>query len=114
MNNGEAKDRRTLLKGIIAGSAIVGGSKALPEEWHKPLTDSVVLPSHARTTVDYSNGDWQPRDYSIEDEDVSEYIDGYSSGIAYDIDVEDSRDNPSGDYTYGDVSETNYEPDLPF
>ena len=45
--NKEVKDRRALLKGIAAGSAVVGGAKALPERWSKPLTDSVVIPSHA-------------------------------------------------------------------
>ena len=40
-------DRRALLKGLIAGSAVVTGSKALPETWVKPITDAVVLPGHA-------------------------------------------------------------------
>ena len=62
----ETKDRRALLKGIVAGSAVVGGTKALPQEWSKPLTDSVLLPGHAATT--YTEGD--TRKYFSEDSDV--------------------------------------------
>ncbi len=54
----EVKDRRSLLKGLVAGSAVVvGGNKALPEQWSKPLTNAVLLPAHAATTGDFEQGD---------------------------------------------------------
>ena len=87
----EVRDRRALLKGIVAGSAVVGGAKTLPEQWSKPLTDSVVLPGHARTTGDYNLGDY------------SEENDGY--GYHDSSDDTDTGSNPAygGDYTYGDA-----------
>lgn len=58
IKNKEVKDRRTLLKGLVAGSAVVTGSKALPETWTKPMTDAVILPGHASTTSDFAGGDY--------------------------------------------------------
>ena len=109
----EIKDRRALLKGIVAGSAVVGGTKALPEQWSKPLTDSVMLPGHARTTGDWNYGDWESQDYSADD-DVQAYTDGYSAGANYENDASDAQDNPSGDFSYGDTNGNVLGGDSPF
>ena len=45
-----SQSRRKALKQIAAGSgAVVAGSR-LPENWTKPVIDSVILPSHAETS----------------------------------------------------------------
>ena len=95
----EVKDRRALLKGIVAGSAVVGGSKALPEQWSSPLTDSVVLPSHGRTTGDKYEGDindgYQPSTYQPDIADATlQDTDGDRSDTI--------PDTSGGDYTWGD------------
>lgn len=43
--------RRKLLKTIAAGSGAVIAGKSLPDNWTKPVVDSVVLPAHAQTSV---------------------------------------------------------------
>ena len=82
----EVTDRRALLKGLVAGSAVVTGSKALPENWTKPISDAIVLPGHAQTTVgDYTGGDY----------------------FGSDNDGNDEHDGSDGDYQgydYGDTS----------
>ena len=40
--------RRLLLKGALTS----GAAAALPTTWHRPVVDSVVLPAHARTSVE--------------------------------------------------------------
>jgi hypothetical protein len=47
-NKGNA--RRKLLKGIAAGSGAVIAGKTLPENWSRPVVDSVMLPAHAQTS----------------------------------------------------------------
>jgi hypothetical protein len=42
--------RRKLLKSIAAGSGAVIAGKSLPENWAKPVVDSVMLPAHAQTS----------------------------------------------------------------
>ena len=50
--------RRTLLKSIAAGSGVIISGKSLPENWTKPVVDSVLLPAHAQTSrVEPSPGD---------------------------------------------------------
>lgn len=44
------KSRRKLLKSIAAGSGAVIAGKNLPENWTKPVVDSVMLPAHAQTS----------------------------------------------------------------
>lgn len=44
------QSRRKLLKSIAAGSGAVITGKSLPENWTKPVVDSVILPSHAETS----------------------------------------------------------------
>ena len=70
------KSRRDLIKGIVAGSAVVGGSKALPENWSKPLTSSVVLPAHAIVSTTVGDTTFEYGDY----EGGSSEYDGYGQG----------------------------------
>jgi len=42
--------RRKLLKSIAAGSGAIVAGKSLPENWTRPVVDSVMLPAHAQTT----------------------------------------------------------------
>ena len=44
------ESRRKLLKSIAAGSGAVVAGKSLPESWHRPIVESVVLPAHALTS----------------------------------------------------------------
>ena len=44
------QSRRKLLKSIAAGSSAVIASKSLPENWTKPVVNSVMLPVHAQTS----------------------------------------------------------------
>jgi len=43
--------RRKLLKGIAAGSGAVIAGQTLPENWSRPVVDSVMLPAHAQTSI---------------------------------------------------------------
>lgn len=43
--------RRQLLKALTSSSGAIVVGKSLPEEWTKPIIDSVVLPVHARTSA---------------------------------------------------------------
>lgn len=49
-NNNSSESRRKLLKSIAAGSGAVVAGKSLPENWVRPVVDSVVLPAHAQAT----------------------------------------------------------------
>ena len=52
MTNKKSNDsRRKLLKTAVAGSGAVIAGKTLPEDWAKPVVDSIVLPVHAETTA---------------------------------------------------------------
>ena len=42
-----SEGRRKLLKSIAAGSGAIIAGKSLPENWTKPVVDSVILPAHA-------------------------------------------------------------------
>ena len=42
--------RRKLLKSIAAGSGAIVAGKSLPENWIKPVVDSLVFPAHANTS----------------------------------------------------------------
>lgn len=44
------QSRRKALKSMVAGSGAVIAGKSLPEEWAKPMVDSVLLPAHAQTS----------------------------------------------------------------
>ena len=45
-----SESRRKLLKSIAAGSGAVIAGKNLPENWARPVVDSVMLPAHAQTS----------------------------------------------------------------
>ena len=44
------ESRRKLLKSIAAGSGAIVAGKSLPENWKRPVVDSVILPAHAQTS----------------------------------------------------------------
>lgn len=44
------KARRKLLKTIMSGGGAIVAAKSLPENWTKPVVDSVMLPAHAQTS----------------------------------------------------------------
>lgn len=41
--------RRRILKRLVAGGIIATG-RMMPDDWHKPVVESVILPAHAQTT----------------------------------------------------------------
>lgn len=43
--------RRKVLKTMAAGSGAVIAGKSMPEQWSKPMVDSVLLPVHAQTSA---------------------------------------------------------------
>jgi hypothetical protein len=45
------QSRRKMLKSMAAGSGAVIAGKSMPEQWAKPVVDSVILPGHAQTTI---------------------------------------------------------------
>lgn len=44
------QSRRKLLKSIAFGSGVVVAGKTLPDNWSRPVVDSVMLPTHAQTS----------------------------------------------------------------
>lgn len=46
-----AKSRRQLLKASLAGTGALVAGKSLPDQWSRPLVESVVLPAHAQTSL---------------------------------------------------------------
>ncbi|MCK5359283.1 MAG: hypothetical protein KAJ95_01580 [Gammaproteobacteria bacterium] len=42
--------RRKLLKSVVAGGGAATVAKILPDQWARPVVDSVMLPSHAQTS----------------------------------------------------------------
>lgn len=52
--------RRKLLKSLAAGTGAAAAGNAMPESWTKPVLDTVVLPSHARTTDDSGSSPGMP------------------------------------------------------
>lgn len=45
-----ARARRLVLKSIVAGGSVTTAARSLPEQWTRPVTDSVVMPAHAQTS----------------------------------------------------------------
>lgn len=43
------QSRRRVLKGLTGSGGLILGAKALPEQWTRPIVNSVVLPVHAQT-----------------------------------------------------------------
>ncbi len=55
-HNDNRKDaRRQLLKTLVAGGGVMASGKLLPDEWSRPVVESVLLPAHAQTTGDDSD-----------------------------------------------------------
>lgn len=50
IDNKSGNSRRRLLKGIAVGGGAIAGLKALPEQWSRPVVNSVLLPVHAQTS----------------------------------------------------------------
>lgn len=42
--------RRKVLKRLLVGGGVAAGAKMMPDEWHKPVVESVILPAHAETS----------------------------------------------------------------
>lgn len=43
--------RRKLLKSIALGGGAIVSGKSLPEQWARPVVDTMMLPAHARTSL---------------------------------------------------------------
>lgn len=48
--NTDSSDRRAALKKLLIGAGVVTGAHVLPEEWTKPVVNSIVVPVHAQTS----------------------------------------------------------------
>lgn len=48
--NARNSARRRLLKSVVAGGGVLATGKLLPENWARPVVQSVVLPAHAQTS----------------------------------------------------------------
>lgn len=45
------KSRRQLLKASVVGTGAFVAGKSLPDQWSRPLVESVTLPAHAQTSL---------------------------------------------------------------
>jgi len=50
----ENRSRRKVLKSLAAGGGAIAAGKSLPEQWARPVVDSVLLPGHAQTSGPFS------------------------------------------------------------
>lgn len=50
-HNKHTKARRKLLKTSIVGAGAVIAGKSLPEQWARPVVESITLPAHAQTSL---------------------------------------------------------------
>ena len=48
----QSPGRRDALKKILVGAGVVTGSQLLPDEWTKPIVDSIIVPAHAQSSGD--------------------------------------------------------------
>ena len=57
-NQQRAKEtaRRRVLKRFLAGGGVVATGKMMPDDWSKPVVESVILPAHAQASPN-TNGD---------------------------------------------------------
>ncbi len=88
------RGRRTLLKSLVAGSGVVSGSRILPENWSKPLTDAVILPSHRRTTGDWNVGDFEKQSFDGYEFDPQGVTDSFYNDDAGNLGDYATGDNP--------------------
>jgi hypothetical protein len=92
------KARRNLLKGIVAGGGALTAGKTLPENWAKPVVESVTLPAHAQTTTDAGSESLQ---------DLSPFQSGDQPFVHNDLDNSEERfaalDAPCGNRGLGQV-----------
>ena len=47
---GKNKARRAILKSLVTGGSALTAAKVTPDQWIKPVVESVIIPSHAQTT----------------------------------------------------------------
>ena len=47
----KASGRRKLLKSVVAGGGAATVASMMPDKWARPVVDSVMLPSHAQTSL---------------------------------------------------------------
>jgi len=59
------EQRRKLLKSIAAGGGAVIAGKSLPDTWHRPVVDAVLLPVHGQTSVTSYAGSTTQQDVPI-------------------------------------------------
>ena len=48
----KATARRSVLKKMVVGGGVAATAKMMPDEWQKPVVESVILPAHAGTSPD--------------------------------------------------------------
>ena len=46
----QSPGRRDALKKILVGAGVVTGAQLLPDEWTKPVVDSIIVPAHAQSS----------------------------------------------------------------
>lgn len=52
----DSSDRRAALKKLLIGAGVMTGAHVLPEEWTKPVINSIVVPVHAQTSGPTTSG----------------------------------------------------------
>jgi hypothetical protein len=62
------ESRRKLLKSIAAGGGAIIAGKSLPENWSRPVVDSVMLPAHALTSLEQYTSD--PSNAALENDSL--------------------------------------------
>lgn len=75
-----ARARRLVLKSIVAGGTVTTAARTLPEQWTRPVTDSVVMPAHAQTSPGLADLTCRVENYAS-DPEPSASIDFDPSGL---------------------------------
>lgn len=47
----KATARRSVLKKMVVGGGVAATAKMMPDEWQKPVVESVILPAHAGVSI---------------------------------------------------------------
>lgn len=50
-NNTDNPQRRNSIRKLLVGGGVIGASQVLPDSWTKTAVNSIILPSHAQTSV---------------------------------------------------------------